>query len=270
MGLHLGPQLHGATAARVQYALVFRLYALGTGLVLLGIWWLACALDAFPTATVPTPPEVWRAFGEELSSGRLVNDVIASLYRVGFAFVAAVIVAVPLGLALGRWAPARHALLPWVNFARSLSPIAWIPFAIVWFGIGDRPAMFIIFIATASQLTLATAAAAASVPRVYYKVAADLHYDGVQTLFKVTLPAILPQLSTALRVAIGVAWMVVVAAEMIAVRSGLGYLIIDARNGLRMDLVVVGMITIGAIGIGLDALFARIARIPSVRWGFER
>jgi NitT/TauT family transport system permease protein len=89
-------------------------------------------------------------------------------------------------------------------------------------------------------------------------------------LFRVTFPAIAPQLITALRVAIGVAWMVVVAAEMIAVTSGLGYLIVDARNGLRMDLVVCGMITIGAIGIGLDALFAAFARVASVRWGFDR
>jgi NitT/TauT family transport system permease protein len=75
---------------------------------------------------------------------------------------------------------------------------------------------------------------------------------------------------TALRIAIGVAWMVVVAAEMIAVRSGLGFLIVDARNGLRMDLVVCGMITVGLIGIVLDLVFARLARIASVRWGFER
>ena len=89
-------------------------------------------------------------------------------------------------------------------------------------------------------------------------------------LFQVTLPAILPQLLTALRVASGVAWMVVVAAEMIAVRTGLGFLIIDARNGLRMDLVVVGMITIGVIGVGLDMLFSRLARHPAVRWGYDR
>ena len=89
-------------------------------------------------------------------------------------------------------------------------------------------------------------------------------------LVRITLPAILPDLVTALRVAIGVAWMVDVAAEMIAVRSGLGYLIMDARNGLRMDLVVSGMIAIGIIGIGLDLLFARLARLRSVRWGFER
>lgn len=247
-----------------------RLYALITGLVMLAAWWAASALDLFPTATVPDPIAVAHGFSQELRSGRLTTDVIASLYRVGFAFVAAVLVAVPFGVMIGRWELARAALLPWVNFVRSMSPIAWVPFAIVWFGIGDKPAMFIIFIATSSQLTLATAAASASVPRVYYKVAADLGLTRFETLVRVTLPAIMPQLSTALRVSIGVAWMVVVVSEMIAVRSGLGFLIIDARNALRMDLVVVGMITIGVIGIGLDALFSRIARIPSVRWGFER
>src|SRR5262249_12905837 len=163
---------------------------------------------------------------------------------------------------IGRHAAPRAALLPWINFFRSLSPIAWIPFAIIWFGVGDPPAMFIIFLATFFQIVLATAAASASVAKVFYLVAQDMGLSGKDVLVGVTLPAILPQLVTALRVAIGVAWMVVVAAEMIAVRSGLGFLIVDARNGLRMDLVVCGMITIGAIGIGLDALFARLTRIP--------
>jgi NitT/TauT family transport system permease protein len=181
-----------------------------------------------------------------------------------------VVAAVPLGLLMGRSLAWRTALMPWVNFFRSISPIAWIPFAIVWFGIGDPPAIFIIFLATFFQIVLATTAASASVPKVYYRVAEDLGMRDRDILFQITLPAILPQLVTALRVAIGVAWMVVVAAEMIAVRSGLGYLIIDARNALRMDLVVVGMMTIGVIGIGLDALFSRLTRIPSLRWGFER
>ena len=247
-----------------------RVLPLVTGLVLLGVWWSASALDLFPVGTVPAPDEVARAFAGEVTSGRLFDDIIASLYRVSFGFVAATLFAVPLGLVVGRSARTRAALLPWVNFFRSLSPIAWIPFAIVWFGIGDPPAIFIIFLATFFQLVLATAGAVATVPRVYYRVAEDLGLTGADVLVRVTLPAILPQLTTALRVAIGVAWMVVVAAEMIAVRSGLGFLIVDARNGLRMDLVVCGMITVGAIGIGLDALFARLAHIPSVRWGFER
>lgn len=241
-----------------------------TGLVLLAIWWTAHAAGAFPPGTVPSPPEVANAFGEEIRSGRLIEDVIASLYRVAWGFTAGVLAAVPLGLVIGRSLQTRAALLPWINFFRSLSPIAWIPFAIIWFGVGDPPAIFILFIAVFFQIALATSAAVATVPKIYYRVAEDMDLSPADVLFRVTLQAIMPQLVTALRVAIGVAWMVVVAAEMIAVRSGLGFLIIDARNGLRMDLVVAGMITIGVIGIGLDLVFSRLTKIPSVRWGFER
>lgn len=241
-----------------------------TGLVILGAWWIACLADAFPVGTVPTPPEVAAAFVEEIKSWRMIDDIIASLYRVAWGYISAVVAAVPLGLVLGRSLNTRAALMPWINFFRNLSPIAWIPFAIVWFGVGDPPAIFIIFLATFFQIVLATAAASASVPKVYYRVAEDMALTGTEILFKITLPAILPQLVIALRVAIGVAWMVVVAAEMIAVRSGLGFLIVDARNALRMDLVVCGMIVIGSIGIALDVLFARLAKIPAVRWGFER
>jgi NitT/TauT family transport system permease protein len=241
-----------------------------TGLALLAIWWTASALGAFPTGTVPAPDAVARAFAREVASGRLGDDTIASLYRVAWGFITAVVLAVPLGLVIGRSLATREALLPWINFFRSLSPIAWIPFAIIWFGVGDPPAIFILFLATFFQVVLATSAAAAAVPKVYYRVAEDMALPPRDVLFRITLPAILPDLVTALRVAIGVAWMVDVAAEMIAVQSGLGYLIMDARNGLRMDLVVAGMIAIGVIGIALDAIFARLARIPSVRWGFER
>jgi NitT/TauT family transport system permease protein len=241
-----------------------------TGVAILAIWWIAHAAGMFPAGTVPAPVDVAAAFGEEITSGRLGNDIVASLFRVAWGFITAVVSAVPLGLVVGRQARVREALLPWINFFRSLSPIAWIPFAIIWFGVGDPPAIFIIFVATFFQIALATSAAAASVPKVYYRVAEDLGLRGRAVLLHVTLPAILPQLVTALRVAIGVAWMVVVAAEMLAVQSGLGYLIIDGRNALRWDLVICGMITIGTIGILLDIAFARLAKIPSVRWGFER
>jgi NitT/TauT family transport system permease protein len=254
----------------VKRSLLRLLLPVITGLLLLALWAGTYAAGMFPPGTVPSPGEVLQAFGGEIRSGRLIHDIVASLYRVAFGFVGGVVVAVPLGLVIGRSLSVRAALLPWINFFRSLSPIAWIPFAILWFGIGDPPALFIIFVATAFQLMLATAAAAATVPSVYYRVAGELGFGRAEVLYKVTLPAILPQLVTALRVAIGVAWMVVVAAEMIAVQSGLGYLVIDARNALRMDLVVVGMITIGAIGIGLDVLFARLTTIPALRWGFGR
>jgi NitT/TauT family transport system permease protein len=241
-----------------------------TGLVLFATWWIAHLAGAFPIGTVPAPDEVAAGFAQQIRSGRLLDHVVASLYRMSFGFITATLLAVPLGVAIGRSLSTRAAILPWVNFFRSMSPIAWIPFAIVLFGIGDPPAIFIIFFAAFFQLVLATSAATAAVPKVYYKVAEDLGLSRADVLVRVTLPAIMPQLSTALRVAIGVSWMVVVAAEMIAVQSGLGFLINDARYALRMDLVVAGMITVGVIGIALDLLFSRINRIPSVRWGTEQ
>ena len=241
-----------------------------TGLVIFATWWITSALDVFPIGTVPRPGDVATALVDEFSSGRMFGDIIASLYRVAWGYITGVIAAVPLGLVVGRSVPVKSALMPWINFFRNLSPIAWIPFAIVWFGIGDPPAIFIIFMATFFQIVLATAAAVASVPKVYYRVAEDLALTNSEVLFKITLPAIMPQLVTAFRVAIGVAWMVVVAAEMMGVGSGLGFLINDARYALRMDLVVVGMIVIGIIGIVLDLVFARLAKIPAVRWGFEQ
>ena len=200
----------------------------------------------------------------------MLENVISSLYRIAWGYLSATITAIPLGLVIGRSVSTRNAILPWINFFRNLSPIAWIPFAIIWFGIGDPPAIFLIFLATFFQIVLATAAATGSVPSVYYRVAREMELGSVRVVFEVTFPAILPQLVIALRVAAGVAWMVVVAAEMIAVRSGLGFLIVDARNGLRMDLVICGMLVIGLIGVALDIVFARLAKIDSVRWGFER
>jgi NitT/TauT family transport system permease protein len=104
---------------------------------------------------------------------------------------------------------------------------------------------------------------------VYFRVAQDYGFNSFAVLTKVTLPAIAPQVITSLRVTAGLAWLVVVAAEMIAGRDGLGFAIWDARNGLRMDLLVAGMIVIGIIGMVIDRVIMRLARIPSVRWGYE-
>lgn len=237
---------------------------------MLGLWWGLSVAEVFPVGTVPAPDDVAVTFVRLIKNWELFDATIASLFRVAWGYTLGVVVAVPLGLVIGRFAGARHALMPWVAFFRSLSPIAWTPFAVIWFGIGDPPAIALIFYTTMFVVTVATAAAAAGVPKIYYRVAEDMGLTKAQVLFKITLPAITPQLVISLRVAIGVAWMVVVAAEMIGVRSGLGWLIQDARNGQAWDVIVVGMITIGLIGIGLDFGFARLQKIPSVRWGFER
>ncbi len=235
----------------------------------LALWWALASLRVFPESLFPSPLAVARGFGEEIRTGRLFNDIVASLFRVTTGFVLSVVLGTPLGLWLGHQAKARAALLPAINFFRNLSPLAWIPFAILWFGIGDVPAIFLIFMASFFPIVLATMAAYSSVPSVYFRVAENYGYSNRELLTEVTLPAIMPQVITALRVTAGLAWLVVVAAEMIAGRDGLGFAIWDARNGLRMDLLVVGMIVIGLIGVAIDLLLVQLTRIPSVRWGYE-
>jgi NitT/TauT family transport system permease protein len=238
--------------------------------IAVAFWYLLSLLDVFPQSVFPSPLAVAQGLGEEVISGRLANDLVASLFRVTTGFLLAVALGVPTGLWLGHHVRSRLALLPAINFFRSLSPLAWIPFAILWFGIGDLPAIFLIFMACFFPIVVATVAAVSSIPSIYFRVARDYRFSGMELLTKVTLPAIAPQVITALRLTAGLAWLVVVAAEMIAGRDGLGFAIWDARNGLRMDLLVAGMVVIGVIGVIIDRVLIRLTRIHSVRWGYER
>jgi NitT/TauT family transport system permease protein len=236
----------------------------------IALWYVLSLLHVFPQSVFPSPLAVAKGLGEEVSTGRLMDDLVASLFRVTTGFIIAVALGVPTGLWLGHHVRSRFALLPAINFFRSLSPLAWIPFAILWFGIGDLPAIFLIFMACFFPIVVATVSAVSSIPSIYFRVARDYRFSGLELLTRVTLPAIAPQVITSLRVTAGLAWLVVVAAEMIAGRDGLGFAIWDARNGLRMDLLVAGMIVIGVIGVVIDRILIRLTRIRSVRWGYER
>lgn len=236
----------------------------------LAAWQTMAQMGWIPEAMFPSPLAVLRAFGDEVGSGRLVRDIAASLWRVGAGFGLAVVLGIPTGLWMGHQPWARLTLLPWINFFRCLSPLAWIPFAVFWFGVGHSPAVFLIFLASYFPLVLATLSAVAAIPAVYFRVARDLDIRGVELLRRVTLAAIAPEVVTSLRVTSGIAWVIVVAAEMLAGREGLGFAIMDARNGLRSDILVVEMTVIGCIGIVLDRLLMLLTRLPSVRWGYER
>ena len=246
-----------------------RLLPLLVLVVAIAIWSTLWLLRVFPESVFPSPLAVAKGLGEELRTGRLAGDLVASLFRVTAGFMLAVVLGVPAGLWLGHHVRARYAFLPGINFFRSLSPLAWIPFAILWFGIGDLPAIFLIFMACFFPVVISTQAAVASIPSVYFRVAHDYGFNGLDLLTKVILPAIAPQVITSLRVTAGLAWLVVVAAEMIAGRDGLGFAIWDARNGLRMDLLVAGMIVIGIIGMVIDRVLLRLTKIPSIRWGYD-
>lgn len=152
---------------------------------------------------------------------------------------------------------------------RPISPLAWIPLAILWFGVGDAPAIFIIFLGSFFPLTVAAMNSVSNVSATHLNIGRNFGYSNFRILTKIVYPAVLPQLIVGMRLSLGIAWLVVVAAEMIAVSSGLGYLIVEARNaGDRYDLVVAGMLLIGAIGLGLDAGMRRLEGLKAVRWSY--
>jgi NitT/TauT family transport system permease protein len=236
--------------------------------ILLALWQFAAGRQAAPL--LPGPLQVLRGFGDLMQHGLLLKHVVASLFRVSWGFILAAAIAIPAGLAIG-WTPRlRMALDPLIQILRPISPLAWIPLAILWFGVGDLAAIYLIFLASLLPLLLTAIDAVASVPAVYINAGRNFGLSSAQIVFRVLFPAVAPRLLIGLRITLGIAWLVVVAAEMISVNSGLGFLIIDARNaGNRYDLVVAGMVSIGLIGFLLDAGMRSAERVPWLRQGFS-
>jgi len=245
------------------------LLPVAVGMAFLLAWDLSVRLSG--STLFPRPLDVGKGLVELVQQGLLFKYIVASLFRVTWGFALAVLVGVPFGLMLGWFRRAHEAFNPLIQAFRPISPIAWIPVAILWFGVSDAAPIFLIFLASVFPITVSAAAAVKSVPTVYLRGAQNFGLRPSQLIRRVILPATLPQILTGLRIALGVAWLVVVAAEMIAVNSGLGYLIIDARNaGKRYDLVVAGMVMIGVIGWLLDLLMRQVERLPSVKWAYGK
>jgi NitT/TauT family transport system permease protein len=241
--------------------------AAAAGAVLAG-WQGAVAMSH--TATFPAPLAVARGFAELARRGVLVPYTVDSLLRVGSGFLLALVIGVPLGLAMGWYAAAARALNPVVQLLRPISPLAWIPVSIVLFGVGNLAAVFLIFLAALFPIAVATSNGVQSVPPLLLLAGRNFGLSPAALCRRVLFPAALPQMLVGIRIALGISWLVVVAAEMIAIDSGLGYLVIDARNaGKRYDLVLAAILLIGAIGLALDLLARRIERLPRVRWGFR-
>jgi NitT/TauT family transport system permease protein len=217
----------------------------------------------------PAPLQVQKGMVELFHKNVLWQDIANSLRRVAIGFVAATLLGVPLGLTFGWYPSINQIVNPVIQILRPISPIAWIPVAIIFFGVGDKAAIFLIFLGAFFPILVACVNGVSNVPSVYRRSGRNFGLAPPQLLARVVFPAALPQIIVGLRLALGIAWLVVVAAEMVAVDSGLGYLVIDSRNsGKRYDLVVAAMLMIGVIGLALDLGFRRIETIKSVRWGF--
>ncbi|HWP84654.1 MAG TPA: ABC transporter permease [Terriglobia bacterium] len=237
--------------------------------VLLLLFWDA-AVRWSGTHVFPSPGKVQRGLLELLQKGLFFQYVGDSLFRVASGYLLAAGLGIPAGLLLGWYPSAAYTANPAIQMMRPISPLAWIPLAVIWFGTGDAAAIFLIFLSSFFPIVVSTMTGVRNVPPMYRQAGRNFGLTSAALLRRVILPAILPQILVGLRIALGVAWLVIVAAEMLAVTSGLGYLVLDSRNaGQRYDLVVAGMLLIGVVGLMMDILMRRLERWKSVRWGFR-
>ncbi|HEY9207384.1 MAG TPA: ABC transporter permease [Candidatus Methanoperedens sp.] len=241
-------------------------------LIVIGIFislWQALSFFVYPEPLLPSPSATLAAILELLFNGTLITHLLTSLSRVFIGFTLAASLAIPFGLILGWYGRAMNAFNPIIQVLRPISPIAWIPLAILWFGIGDTPAIFIIFITSFFPVLIASASAVRNIDVSIIKAAVNFGARGTGMLKKVILPACFPQIVVGLRISLGIAWVIIVAAEMVGMRSGLGFMILDARNFLRIDMVVAGMVIIGLVGLSIDRVVCLIENNIRRRYGYS-
>lgn len=247
-------------------------YGVG-GFLAFFVTWHLCTLGN-NVGEVPGPWLTFRGLLKIGGHGVLWQNIVASVFRVTWGFLIAAAVGIPLGVALG-WVPWLKATFnPLVQSLRPISPIAWIPFANAAFGghamSSDFSAIYLIFLSSFFPIVTSTTSAVASVEQKFIRSARNFGVGGVALFRRVVLPAAMPQILTGLRLALGVSWVVVVAAEMLGVEQGLGYQVNDSRSALRLDLVGAAMVVIAMIGLLLDTAIARVEMAALARRGMNR
>jgi NitT/TauT family transport system permease protein len=244
--------------------------ALAGFFTLLVVWQLVSWARFFPPGLLPSPLAVAAAVRELWGHGLLLRATVDSLYRFFAGYTLAVVIGVPFGLLAG-WSRRLEAIVePLLQTVRPISPIAWLPLAILWFGIGNQPTIFIIFLAAFFPVTLSAIAAVKNVDPLLLRLAQNFGATPGLILAKVVAPAAFPYLAAGLHMALGAAWIFLVAGEMVGVRSGLGFLIIDGRNQVRYDLVMAAMVIIGVLGLAIDRLMRVVELLTLGRFGARR
>ena len=240
------------------------------------LWQVLAAKGVFNAHVLPSPVAVltrWLAYLRPtdpfdptqmsrlkwLVSGELPQDAASSLFRVMVGFLVGTGLALPLGLAMG-YSKVVHGLMdPLVQILRPIPPIAYIPLAILWFGLGNPPAFFLISLGAFFPVLVNTIAGVQHVDGIYLRVARNLGASRATTFRRVILPAAAPYILAGARIGIGTAFIVVIVAEMIAVNNGLGYRILEAREYMWSDKIIAGMLTIGLLGLGIDTLMGALS-----------
>lgn len=244
-------------------------HLIGAAAVTLLFWQAICTFGGWHEALFPSPASTFLGLGELIKDGVLFEDVAASLVRFAVGYLASVLLALAAGLILGWYSKVWAYLNPIAQVLRPVSPVAWLPFIVLFFGIGEAPAIVIIFLAAFFPVLLATVAAVQKLDPIYLKVAQNFDIKEPAVFTKIILPAIFPQIATGLHLALGTAWVFLVAGEMVGAQSGLGFLIIDARNNLRADLLMAAILTIGLLGLLLDSAMSLAERQLYRAWGIR-
>lgn len=240
-----------------------RLLGLTPILGLVIAWQLVVDAGLYAAVLLPPPAAVLKVFVNDWRE--LLVHAGASMTRVAAGVALAFLLAVPLGLLIGRYRTLDE-LSDWtIQMFRSFPPISLIPLAILFFGIGDKPAIMLIFFGAIWPLLINTIFGVRSVEGTLLKVARVARASDLLVFRAIILPASLPAIFTGLRLAIGTGWLTVVTAEMIAVKSGLGFMIMNAQMSFRSDLIIAGILVIGTIGLGIDQV-VRLVRARLCRW----
>ncbi|NMD70932.1 ABC transporter permease [Bacillus sp. DNRA2] len=221
-------------------------------------WFYITEKQLIAAYLIPSPLVVFDTIVQFMNDGTLYGDTWISLSRMLQGFVAAIIVGVSFGIIMGLYARVDHLFAGVFNAIRVIPPLAWIPIIILWFGIGETSKIIIIFKSAFFPILLNTIQGIEGVPKGYLEVSKLMGVSKSRYLFRVILPAALPAIFVGLRLGLGAAWMAVVAAELIASDSGLGYRITQGRELSQPDVMVIGMVMIGLIGVTMDALIKLI------------
>lgn len=235
--------------------------------ILIVVWQGLIVVGQHNEALFPPPLKVWEGLTSIIIDGTLFVHLQVSLMRFFVGYFTAVIAAVLLGFMLGRVRKLWAIIDPIVQVLRPVSPVAWSPFIVLWFGIGNAPAIVIIFIAAFFPVLLTTVSAIRKVDQTYLKVAQNLEIKQPHLMTKIIFPAAFPAIANGLHIALGTAWIFLVAGEMVGAQSGLGYMIVDARNALSLDLVLAGIVIIGILGLLLDKAIRLFEKWVEKQWG---
>jgi ABC-type nitrate/sulfonate/bicarbonate transport system permease component len=241
-------------------------------LLLILIWQGLSFFQVIPSYKLPSPVEIVLGFKDLLIVGvppgnLLHNHMIYSLYRVALGYAIAAVLAIPLGLLMG-WSPGLLKIVrPLFEVVRPIPPLAWIPIAILWFGIGIKSAAFIIFLGAFFPILLNTISGVLSIHPILIEAARTLHAKEKDIFLKVLLPGAVPSIFVGMRIGVGIGWMTLVAAEFTGVKEGygLGYMIMTARDIQRPDEILAGMLVIGVIGLLID-IGLRATESRMIRW----